>query len=259
MRLEAWRPAHLALFVRSWNRWFAGRPHFGPLTAARFRAKVLGRSDFDPAGLVLALEGRELAGFVHAGRRPRQGTVAFLWVDPGRRGRDVGTRLWHAGRERAREAGQVVVLNPWENPFYGSVPGERPLWGTPFGPAVEWGDSATLKFLARRGYAPAGRAVGLRLAIEAGRSGRPRGIFRVGGAAFGAIGPGVFALSRPALGAPRELGKGAARRLLARALAAIGRRGGRACEVLAFPDPRPREYASYLEAGFAPVGSWAVF
>jgi GNAT superfamily N-acetyltransferase len=158
MKVESFRPADLPALVRAWNGWFGERRRFRPLTAELLRSKVLRHPDFDPRGLLLAREGRRLAGFVHAGRRKGQGFIAFVWVDPSCRRRDLGTLLWHRALEFARTAGQVLFLNPWENPFYGNPPGEPPLWGTPFGPALDWSDSATLKFLARKGYAPQSRA-----------------------------------------------------------------------------------------------------
>ena len=116
MKFEPYRPSLSAALARLWNRSFGGRRHFVPLTPRLFRDRIEARREFDPADLIVAREGRDLAGFVHVGRRSEgacrracpdwpggaQGFVAFLVVDPERRRRGLGTELWHRGIERLR-------------------------------------------------------------------------------------------------------------------------------------------------------------
>ncbi len=183
MRFEPYRPALLPPLVAFWNRAFAARRNFFPVTEEIFRARVTekrtGLEAFDPEGFVVALQGDRPAGFIHVGVRPEalcrtldpewpggtQGYVAFLWVDLARRGRGVGAELWHRGLARLAGTRQVVIDGQCVNPFYGNSEGPfAPFWGTPEGPAVEQTDGTTQRFLARKGYAP--RFRGLQLALD---------------------------------------------------------------------------------------------
>jgi len=54
------------------------------------------------------------------------------------------------------------------NPYYGNSEGPfTPLWGTPEGISIDWNDSATKKFLARKGFAPRFKGVQLSLDLAA--------------------------------------------------------------------------------------------
>ncbi|HZE96787.1 MAG TPA: GNAT family N-acetyltransferase, partial [Planctomycetota bacterium] len=115
MKFGPWTASMLPSMVRFWNRSFSGKRNFHPMTEALFRERVLGRETafehFDPSCLIVARDGRELAGFIHVGVRPEaqcrsldpewrsgsQGYVGFLFVDPARRRRGLGTELWHRG------------------------------------------------------------------------------------------------------------------------------------------------------------------
>ncbi|MBI3855601.1 MAG: GNAT family N-acetyltransferase [Planctomycetes bacterium] len=197
MKFGPWTPSLLPATVRFWNRAFASRRNFVPLTDRLFRERVTEKETsfekFDPSRFIVAREGREIAGFVHVGVRPEplcraldpdwrsgtQGYVALLFVDPERRKRGIGTELWHRGLERLKGTRQVVVDGQCFNPFYGNSEGPfTPLWGTPEGISVDWNDSATKKFLARKGFAPRFKGVQMSLdlalaAVPAGRA--PRG------------------------------------------------------------------------------------
>jgi GNAT superfamily N-acetyltransferase len=242
MRFETYSASLLPAIVRFWNRSSKHEAHFLRMTARVFRERVARPPGFDPEGFIAARTPRGLAGFIHVGRRGRQGFVAFLWVDPSHRRKGLGTRLWHAGLERARQAGQVVVLNPWDNPYYGGGKARDPLWG-PWGPAVAWRDSATLKFLARKGYAPQSRAVHLALEIapEKARKGKRELRLVPGG--------------REVVGAR----PGAMKETLESWVARMKRTGGGRAEALTFPDLRPEEHRAFVETGFQPVAAWAVF
>jgi GNAT superfamily N-acetyltransferase len=183
MKVGPWTPSLLPSMVRFWNRSFASRRNFVPMTERSFRERVLAKETthekFDPSCLLVAREGKEIAGFIHVGIRPEQlcrvldpewrhgtqGYVAFLYVDPERRRKGLGTDLWHRGLERLRGTRQVVLDGQCFNPFYGNSEGPfTPMWGTPEGVSIDWNDSATKKFLARKGFAP--RFKGVQLSID---------------------------------------------------------------------------------------------
>jgi ribosomal protein S18 acetylase RimI-like enzyme len=182
MKFSPWAPSLLGAMVDFWNRSFASRRNFFPLTPQVFRDRVTrgeGAERFDRTRLIVAREGREIVGFVHVGERPEslcrtldpqwrggtQGYVAFLFVDPARRRRGLGTELWHRGLERLKSSRQVILDGQCFNPFYGNSEGPfTPFWGTPEGVSVDWNDSATKKFLARKGFAP--RFKGVQLALD---------------------------------------------------------------------------------------------
>lgn len=285
MRFEPYRPSLRPALARLWNRAFSGRRHFIPLTAGLFRGRVEARRGFDPADLIVAREGRELAGFVHVGRRSDalcrksyadwpggpQGFVAFLVVDPERRRRGLGTELWHRGIERLRGTRQVVLPAPRENPFYGVPSGLPPLWGTPQGVAVPWEDAGTRKFLAAKGHGPRSRAVQLVLSLTGGPA-SPRGapsaagkVRRVASAgaslAYYAWGPGRLwgILGFEGVDWAARGGAAAARAVLRAALERMAREGAAACEALVEPELRPREAELFREAGFLPAAAWAIY
>lgn len=183
MRFGPWTASLLPAMVAFWNRSFASRRNFFPITERLFRERVTGKEsafeDFDPRRLIVAREGKEIAGFVHVGVRPEalcrmldpewrsgtQGYVALLFVAQAWRRRGVGTELWHRGLERLKGACQVVLDGQGFNPFYGNSEGPfTPFWGSPEGIGVEWDDSATKKFFARKGFAP--RFKGVQLALD---------------------------------------------------------------------------------------------
>jgi ribosomal protein S18 acetylase RimI-like enzyme len=88
-------------------------------------------------------------------------------VDAAFRRKGLGTELWHRGLERLKRTRQVVLDGQCFNPFYGNSEGPfTPLWGTPEGVGVDWNDSATKKFLARKGFAP--RFKGVQLGLDLG-------------------------------------------------------------------------------------------
>jgi len=183
MKFGPWTASLLPAAVRFWNRAFASRRNFVPVTERTFRDRVVGKETafekFDPSSFIVARDGKEIAGFIHVGVRPEalcrlldpewrsgsQGYVAFLFVDPERRKKGLGTELWHRGLERLKGTRQVVLDGQCFNPYYGNSEGPfTPLWGTPEGVGIDWNDSATKKFLARKGFAP--RFKGVQLSLD---------------------------------------------------------------------------------------------
>ncbi len=192
MRVRPWTPSLLPAMVRFWNRSFGTRRNFVPVTERLFRERIVEKETafekFDPSGLLVAREGSEITGFVHVGVRPEplcrvldpewrsgpQGYVAFLYVDPACRRKGLGTELWHRGLARLKETRQVVLDGQCFNPFYGNSEGPfTPLWGSPEGVGVDWNDSATKKFLARKGFAPRFKGVQLALDLAASTASAP--------------------------------------------------------------------------------------
>ncbi|MBV8882127.1 MAG: GNAT family N-acetyltransferase [Planctomycetaceae bacterium] len=188
MKFSAWSPSLLPATVAFWNRSFASRRNFFPVSEALFRERVTRRETpterFDPTRFIVARDGKEIAGFIHVGERPEslcrtldpewrsgtQGYVAFLYVDPSRRRKGLGTELWHRGLERLKSTRQVVLDGQCFNPYYGNSEGPfTPFWGTPEGVSVDWNDSATKKFLARKGFAP--RFKGVQLSLDLTQAG----------------------------------------------------------------------------------------
>ena len=182
MRFSPWSPSLLGATVDFWNRSFASRRNFFPLTPPLFRGRILrreGPEGFDPRRFIVAREGKDIVGFIHVGERPEslcrlldpqwrsgtQGYVAFLFVDPGHRRRGLGTELWHRGLGQLKASRQVVLDGQCFTPYYGNSEGPfTPFWGTPEGVSVDWSDSPTKKFLARKGFAP--RFKGVQLALD---------------------------------------------------------------------------------------------
>ncbi len=61
----------------------------------------------------------------------------------------------------------MVLDGQCQNSWYGNSSGPRtPFWGTPEGVCVDWNDSATKKFLARKGFAP--RIKGAQMVLDLG-------------------------------------------------------------------------------------------
>ena len=185
MKLSSYTPRLLPAVVRFWNRAFAAKRNFFPVTEEGFRRRVCGRRDglerFDPRCFVAAVEDGEVVGLVHGGVRPEavcrsldgdwpggpQGYIAFLYVEPAHRRRGIGDALWHRAFDVLKATRQVTLDGQCVNPFYGNSEGPfTPFWGTPEGVSVEWDDSATKKWLARKGFAP--RFKGVQLARELG-------------------------------------------------------------------------------------------
>ena len=190
MTFESWRPGLLPGVVRFWNRAFAGKRNFFPMTEKIFLERVVGKRTsigaFDPDRFIVARDGTEVVGVIHVGSRAealvrtrdpewpggRQGYVAFLHVLPERRRKGIGGELWHRGLERLRGTRQVILDGQCWNPFYGNSEGPfTPFWGTPEGVSVEWESSATKKFFARKGFVP--RFKGVHLALEIPKAAAP--------------------------------------------------------------------------------------
>lgn len=178
-RYLPYSPTLLPAFVDFWNRAFADRRNFLPLTPEAFEARVVSKSNaieaFDAQEVLLAVEGLppRVVGVVHAGIWPEafvraldpawkggtRGYIALIAVDPDFRRRGIGSELWSRAATCLRGCRDIVIDGQCLNPFYGNSDGpETPFWGTPEGISVGWLDRATRRFFERRGYAPRHRA-----------------------------------------------------------------------------------------------------
>jgi ribosomal protein S18 acetylase RimI-like enzyme len=306
-------PSLLPELVRFWNRSFVERRNFFPVTGHLLRERVIEKETFDPRGFIVAREGRKIAGIVHVGIRreaacrlldPKwsggtQGYVAFLFVDPARRRQGIGTELWRRGLDRLRGTRQVVVDGRCLNPFYGNSEGPfTPFWGTPEGVSVDWEDSGTQKFLARKGFVPRFRAFHLAMDLAGGlprlppssqfrtvvnsypELGRPfkerravaTGIdyevvtaVRAGRTVaifsfypLSEVRQGLFAVYEASV-VEKLRGRALGRRLLDAGLERMRSRGASQVEVLTVPELSPVTHKRYLAACFRKVASWAIY
>jgi len=117
-----------AAIVKLWNECL----RHDPVTPLRFRNMVLLDGNFDPEGLRLAFEGKQLVGAVYSLRRllpmigtelePDNGWITFFFVAPEMRRQGVGTRLMQDAFEflAARGCKQVFFSSYAPNYF---VPG----------------------------------------------------------------------------------------------------------------------------------------
>lgn len=88
---------------------FAHHPEQGGMDLANFTERQA-EEWFDPAGLLLAVEGDEALGFHWTKRHsPGEGEVYVVAVAPGTQGRGLGKVLTLAGLHHLREAGAVDV------------------------------------------------------------------------------------------------------------------------------------------------------
>jgi ribosomal protein S18 acetylase RimI-like enzyme len=100
MELRPYRDGDEDPIVGLWNRRVSGCFATGPLTAEVFRADVVGKTYFEPEGLILAFQGPELAAFVHAGFR------SLDWIRPDF---TTGTVSMVAAENGALEAGMPAL------------------------------------------------------------------------------------------------------------------------------------------------------
>lgn len=299
MRVEPFTPDHTDAFVEFWNRAFGAMHNAVPMTADLLRRRLLDRTTaveaFDPRGLILAVEGAEVRGAIHASRQPEavcrvldpswpggeRGLLLLFGVEPAARGRGIGTQLWHAASDYLAGTRGRAIDGQCLNPFYGNSDGPlTPLFGTPEGIALPWGDAATKRFLAKKGFAAKHRAVQLGLDIgepppDAGAEIVPRtderydfetAVVRDGGKAIGTLvfypmfeaRPGLYGIFETRV-AESHQGRGVGKSLVAAALRRLAERSARRVEVLTIPELSPGARELYEGFGFSTCAEWAVF
>ena len=176
-------PQLLPALVEFWNDEFRDRRNFFPVTERVFAERVInGRSaveSFEPGQITLACAGEKIAAMMHCLDRPEQTcarllpdwpggsqrVIAFFAVARDFRRAGIGAELFRRASERL-DARQLIIDGQCLTPFYGnSTAPFTPFWGTPEGPSISEDDTATVEFLAARGFEPRYRAVTLQADI----------------------------------------------------------------------------------------------
>jgi GNAT superfamily N-acetyltransferase len=164
--LQPFQPVDLPVLVDFWNRVFADRHNFAPITPAEFQSRILACPAFDPQGLILAWrhtpdQPAALIGFVHALRPPPATAIygrvtpahhlAMLMVDPAHRRQGIGSRLLQAAENWLYYC--PIQVGGHAQPCYGTLEGPRPpFFGSTQGMTVSVHDRDLLGFLSRRNY-----------------------------------------------------------------------------------------------------------
>jgi len=141
-----------------WNAAFTGRGSVQLRHSSPLEHHVFAKPYFDPAGLILALDGATPVGFAHAGFGPTsdgsqlstdQGVLCMIGVIPSHRRRGIGSELLRRCEDYLRGRGAVELLAggmPPLNPFYLGI------YGGSDSPGFLLSDAAAEPFLARHGY-----------------------------------------------------------------------------------------------------------
>ncbi|MFQ3591614.1 MAG: GNAT family N-acetyltransferase [Gemmataceae bacterium] len=144
--------------VDVWNTSFT-HPRIVPVRSPTFLEYFLfAKTYFDPAGLIVALEGDKIVGFVHAGFTPREdqaglesstGVICTLAVLPSYRRQGIGSQLVLRAEAYLRQRGAVRA-------WFGSQTPHNPFLFGLHGGCTTIGlvdnDEASLRFLTRHGY-----------------------------------------------------------------------------------------------------------
>jgi ribosomal protein S18 acetylase RimI-like enzyme len=141
-----------------WNDAFTGRGTYPLRSLVPLERCVFSKPYFDPAGLIVAEDGGDPVGFVHAGFGPgageaaidpTQGVICLIAVRSSCRGRGIGAALLRAAEDYVAVRGtrRVQAGARWPRcPFYFG------LYGGSNMPGFLDSDSATAPFLERHGY-----------------------------------------------------------------------------------------------------------
>ncbi|MFN0060185.1 MAG: GNAT family N-acetyltransferase [Planctomycetota bacterium] len=188
MKIVSYRKGLRGDLVEAWNRIFATRRNFVPMTRTSWRDRIeaaSGQASFESRLFRLAVDGATVIGFVHGGfweneflatLAPEQGSVAaqttclgmltMIAVVPERRRTGIGTALLESLRaEMGKLRDPAIVLradgrvyNPYYGNFFAPAP---PPWGTTEGVSVLASDVATRGFFSARGFHEAHTALSL--------------------------------------------------------------------------------------------------
>ncbi|MFQ5732155.1 MAG: GNAT family N-acetyltransferase [Planctomycetaceae bacterium] len=118
-----------------WHAGGLGRGAAEGVTADVFEIAIFSRMYFDRQGLILACDGDQVVGFVHAGFGPNEdetalnrqtGVICAVLVHPSSRRRGIGRELVNRAETYLADAGATEVLAgaaPPNDPFYGGLYG----------------------------------------------------------------------------------------------------------------------------------------
>src|SRR5262249_36231063 len=121
---------------------------------------VLAKPYFDPTGLIVAVEAKEVVGFAHAGFGPNEdgsaadkgsGAVCLLGVLPSHRRRGIGSALLERAESYLKQQGSKTILAGAIRPL---TPFYLGLYGGSEVPGFLSGDRNAGPFFLRRGYEP---------------------------------------------------------------------------------------------------------
>jgi ribosomal protein S18 acetylase RimI-like enzyme len=160
--------------LRVWNEAFTRRGAVPLASATALEEHVLAKPYFDPAGLIVSVEGKRPVGFAHGGFGPNAdgtaldrsaGVVALVAVAPAYQRRGVGSELLrrcetylHDRGARTLDTGSTGLFNP----FY------QGLYGGSASPGVLDSDTAAAPFFSRHGYQPRQRYAVLQRLLTGG-------------------------------------------------------------------------------------------
>lgn len=187
VEIRPFEPGDLPAVVAWWNRAFADRRNFFPVSEELFQARVVGKrnavEEFEPARFLTAREGDRVVGAVHVGVRSEeycravfrdwpggpQAYLAMIGVEPGCRGRGTGGKLYAAAEAAVEGTGRLTVDGQCVNPFYGNSEAPfTPFFGTTEGISIPWDDAVTRGFFTKRGHTPRYRALTLEANLPEG-------------------------------------------------------------------------------------------
>ncbi|HMF11948.1 MAG TPA: GNAT family N-acetyltransferase [Gemmataceae bacterium] len=141
-----------------WNAALTGRGTVQLRHSSPLEHYVFAKPYFDPAGLILALDGAAPVGFAHAGFGPNEdgsrlstdkGVTCLLGVAPSHRRRGIGSELLRRCEDYLRGRGATEL-------FAGSMPPLSPFYLGVYGgsdaPGFLLSDASAESFLTRHGY-----------------------------------------------------------------------------------------------------------
>jgi len=148
----------LEYVVRLWNSSFSGKRNSLAVTPQILRSYCIDRNDFDPKGLLLAMEDHQVLGMGHAGFAEKgsdkeKGLIHVLVVRPDMRRKGIGNRLLNNCESFLSGASTITIGAMGQDTFYShSESSLLPLWGSSEGIGLETNDHETRSFLEKRGY-----------------------------------------------------------------------------------------------------------
>ncbi|GEM_PF-2474842 len=185
--IHPFEPGLLPEVVAWWNRAFADRRGFFPVTEELFQARVVGKrnavEEFEPARFLVGRDGERVVGAAHVGVRSEeyctavfrnwpggsQAYLAMIGVEPSMRRQGIGGRLYAAAVAAVAGSGTLSIDGQCVNPFYGNSEAPfTPFFGTTEGISIPWDDSATRGFFTKRGHTPRFRALSLEADLPEG-------------------------------------------------------------------------------------------